>query len=632
CLSGINIGDSENTTFTYDYEHQLGTAYPRGSTANVTCTIDFPNCQRTFQAECGGRYGWYLKLFNMSHLEFCEPCTECFYPPPEPTPCTRFVEPYNESIPYSHGDVVQYELLGQPGLVVNATCDDGYWDFPGIPERYIENLVYSCATPEECSTFWTYPNGTNISVTLFTATGNEPDMTGTCNELFDLDSLRTAPCNESKHFVCMIDESQNFVEECPTPLNPKICNSTHFVFDEQPVGVGTSYPVGTVAELTCSRGTVQAECLGEPLGWFFHNDSLAACGICEPGDCLYPPPKTPCGIPAEEIHQAPFQDGESFRFNCPQGNEANVTCMNGTWVGGCEEDPHVFGIGDECFVVRPQMDTIENQAVFCNNLSQGYLAPASSDPVGINDSLTDILEPADHLFLGTQLTYNESAYTCSGNDCNSLWKDEHGESLTSLETVPGTDPNKCLILDTRNGTYRNQECVSPQLYICRIQPPDISFECGEVPSITDHVPTNQSNDFGARIDVDYSCPCDNGTGTVPAVCLGHPVGWLFPRGIHICDICTTTESTTMETTTDSTTLPSTSDSTTARAASTSTPSETATESSTSNPTTDSATISSTEATSTKEPTSTAAHQKREYSPTPAIKLSGITSMSECESD
>ncbi|CAG0904775.1 unnamed protein product [Cyprideis torosa] len=389
-------------------------------------------------------------------------------------------------------------------------------------------------------------------------------MTGRCNELFDLDSLRTAPCNESKHFVCMIDESQNFAEECPTPLNPKICNSTHFVFDEQPVAVGTSYPVGTVAELTCSRGTVQAECLGEPLGWFFHNDSLAACGICEPGDCLYPPPKTPCGIPADEIHQAPFQDGESFKFNCPQGNEANVTCMNGTWVGGCEEDPHVFGIGDECFVVRPQMDTIENQAVFCNNLSQGYLAPASSYPLGINDTLTDILGPAEHLFLGTQLTL--------------YWP-------------------------------------SPQ-------------KCGEVPSITDHVPTNQSNDFGARIDVDYSCPCDNGTGTVPAVCLGYPVGWLFPRGIHICDICTTTESTTMETTTDSTTLPSTTDS----AASTSTPSETATESSTPDPTTDSATISSTEATSTKEPTSTAAHQKREYSSTPAIKPSGITSMSECGSD
>ncbi|CAG0906793.1 unnamed protein product, partial [Cyprideis torosa] len=455
----------------------------------------------------------------------------------------------------------------------------------------------------------------------------------------------------------------------------------------------------------------------------------------------------------------------------------------------------VFGIGDECYVVRPQMDTIENQAVFCNNLSQGYLAPAGSYPVGINDTLTDFLEPADHLFLGTQLTSNPDVYTCEPQSCASLWIDENKHTLQ----VANSGANKaCLVLDQHGlasyqcqkeafalcrvfsgrenstqflpvgdaggnyafGTkmYLNCSCfnatpchvqltavcygypmnwfyystpsvpcstlfgfedhcyyvsktarnlenatmhckkefngyvspaISSDLFIesvqeksnemnltgsiilsthltfgvyrreCKIVPfctgtypyadtldqderqAQSQAKCGEVPSITEHVPRNQSNDFGARIDVDYSCPCDNGTGTVPAVCLGHPVGWLFPYGIHICEICTTTESTTMETTTDSTTLPSTSDkeaSTSARDisfttlrsitnnppststldSSTSAPSPTATKSPTPDSTTDSTTIPSTEATSTEESTSTASHPKREYFPTLAI--------------
>ncbi|CAG0896144.1 unnamed protein product, partial [Cyprideis torosa] len=542
CMSGINLQNSTNTTFTYAYENESGTVYPRGSTANVTCTIDVLNCQRTFQAECGGRYGWYFKLFNMSHLEFCEPCADCDYSPPDPTPCTRLVKPFVEGLPYSHGDAVQYEILGKPELVVSAICNDGYWEFPGIPQEFLEfdgkcyflspntttfidaakacrqlvdghlaypesrdqlyaiqnhssteleryymaphttNVVHSCATPEECSTSWTYPNGTNISLTLFTPTENEPDATARCIELFDLDGLRTAPCNESKHFVCMIDESQSFVEE--------------------------------------------------------------------PGDCLYPPPKTPCGIKAEEIHQAPYEEGENFKFTCPDGSEANATCMNGTWVGGCEEYPHVFAIGDECYLVRRQMDTIENQALFCNNLSQGYLAPANS----YNVSLADLLEPSDRLFLGTQLTSNQDAYTCEPQTCASLWTEENNGTW---QVTHNGAKKACLVLD-RNG-LASYQCQEKAFALCRVFSGSENSRCGELPYVTDHVTTNQLKDFGTRIDVDYSCPCDNGTGTVPAVCLGHPVGWLFPQGIHICETCTTTESTTMETSTDSTTLPSTTD-------------------------------------------------------------------------
>ncbi|CAG0896148.1 unnamed protein product [Cyprideis torosa] len=535
CASGIDI-QMENRSYTYEYDH-AGPKFPRGTIANVTCTIenDTPKCQRSFQAECGGLYGWFFQIGNMSHLEFCEPCREC-PSPPDPRSCTRFKDPNAQSLPYSHGDTVYYEVLGTSGsasvLIMNTTCIDGEWEFLAIPQ------------------------------------------------------------------------------ECQTPPNEKICNSTLFVNNTLAFLGDPPYEVGTTAELICSLGTVRAECLGEPHGWFFHNDSLENCGICEPGDCVFPPPNTPCGIPIGDIHPAPFKEGEGVNYTCPvPGKEAQVTCENGTWVGGCEQDPNIFAIGDECYVTLPQKDTIENQAVFCNNLSQGYLAPARSFPSEMIDILTNILGPADSLFLGTHLTsnpeaytcepqkceslwldeknrtlqvihkgankclvleqdglatyqcqgqafalcrvftgienakalfgfedhcysiskssdsledatmkcerefngyvspaissqefielveekyngmnmtgsiifsthltYNESAYTCpNGSACNLLWTNEHGDKLASVETVPGTDPNKCLILDMRNRTYKNQECVSPWRYICRVQPPDANF-------------------------------------------------------------------------------------------------------------------------------------------------------------
>ncbi|CAG0906813.1 unnamed protein product, partial [Cyprideis torosa] len=134
CVSEINI-QAENRSYTYDYDHP-GPEFPRGTIANVTCTVenDTPKCQRTFQAECGGLYGWFFLIGNMSQLEFCEPCRECSSPP-DSTPCTRFQDPNAQSLLYSHGDTVYYEVLGTSGsILINITCIDGEWEFLAIPE------------------------------------------------------------------------------------------------------------------------------------------------------------------------------------------------------------------------------------------------------------------------------------------------------------------------------------------------------------------------------------------------------------------------------------------------------------------------------------------------------------------
>ncbi|CAG0901477.1 unnamed protein product, partial [Cyprideis torosa] len=470
-----------------------------------------------------------------------------------------------------------------------------------------------------------------------------------------------------------------------------------------------------------------------------------------PGDCIYPPPNIPCGKPPENIHPAPFKNGESISYTCPvHSNDTQfMICDNGTWVGGCQGDPHIFAVRDECYVVLPGSDKIEGHAVSCNNLSEGYLAPAPQYPLEVANALPSAPPGTGNVLLGTHLTsnpesyschtnqnceslwtdeigaslnitfqganktclvlndnggfashqcnqpasaicrvltgnqnstcstpqdfpncmatfstqavgdrypfgtvmdlncscpaaskcyvrlsatcygypvdwfydstpstpcaplfefgdycysivessatlenatmhckneydgyvtqaissldfvqtvqekysamtlngsiifsthltYNESAYTCSNeSDCNSLWKDEDGAPLTNVTTLPGTDANKCLELDVLTGNYKNQECLSPHLYICKIQPLDTNFECGAIPEVADHTLAAGSQSggtyaHGITVEVDYSCACGvNGTGTVPAVCLGYPANWLFPQGIHICPICTT---------------------------------------------------------------------------------------------
>ncbi|CAG0901043.1 unnamed protein product, partial [Cyprideis torosa] len=454
CVSEINI-QADNRNYTYEYDNTTK-PFPRGTIANVTCTVenDTLKCPRTFQAECGGLYGWFFLIGNMSHLEFCEPCRNCSSPP-DPTPCTRFQDPEPESILYSHGDTVTYEILGTSGSIsINTTCIDGEWEFLAIPEEFMEfdgkcyflssdttdfvdavkacqefvggdlaypespdqlnaiknyssdqpahyymaphttNLAYSCGNPTECSAAWTYPNGTNISEALFMT--DEPDEAGGCIELFVLEGLRTASCNESKRYVCEINENLNVTME--------------------------------------------------------------------PGDCVIPPPNTPCGIPIGDIHAAPFKEGESVNYTCPvPGSETQVICVNGTWIGGCEEDPNVFAIGDECYVTLQQKDTIENQTVFCNSLSEGYLAPARSFPSEVIDNLTAILGPDDSFFLGTHLTANPEAYTCKPQNCPSLWLDEKSNTLPVIHM----GANKACLLLGKDGLATSQ-CQGKAFALCRV--------------------------------------------------------------------------------------------------------------------------------------------------------------------
>ncbi|CAG0897658.1 unnamed protein product [Cyprideis torosa] len=233
------------------------------------------------------------------------------------------------------------------------------------------------------------------------------------------------------------------------------------VFNTSLLLVDPPYPVGTTAELICSLGSVQAECLGEPHGWFFHNDSLANCGFCEPGDCVFPPPNTPCGIRMGDIHAAPFKEGEGVKYTCPvPGSETQIICKNGTWIGGCEEDPNVFAIDDECYVMLRQNDKIENQAVFCNSLSEGYLAPARSE---MTDNFTTILGPAGSFFLGTHLTSNPEAYTCEPQNCASLWLDGKNNTLPVIHK----GANKACLLLGKNGLATSQ-CQGQAFALCRV--------------------------------------------------------------------------------------------------------------------------------------------------------------------
>ncbi|CAG0898962.1 unnamed protein product [Cyprideis torosa] len=717
CYKEIDLVNDTTTSFTVVYD-QAGLPYPRGTTANVTCTIENPNCQRTFQAECTGRYGWsFIDFFNITHIEFCSPCSECYSEPPESTPCVRRVEPNNGN--FSHGQTVEYEYLGIPGLV-NATCNDGNWSLPAIPDRYME---YG----EKC-------------------------------------------------YMVSLD-TKNFVDA------EKACQLTAcFIL------------LNLVFEF---------------------NLNLKPCPRTEPGDCIYPPPNIPCGKPPKNIHPAPFKNEESISYTCPvhSSDTQFMICDNGTWVGGCQGDPHIFAVRDECYVVLPGPDKIEGHAVSCNNLSEGYLAPAPQYPLEVANALPSAPPGTGNFLLGTHLTsnpeaytcntsqsceslwtdeigaslnitiqgenkaclvlndnggfashqcnqpasaicrvltgnhnsimdlncscpaaakcyvqlsatcygypvdwfydstpsipcaplfefgdycysvvessatledatmhckneyggyvtpaissldfvqtvqekysamklngpiifsthltYNESAYTCSNeSDCNSLWKDEDGAPLTNVTTLPGTHANKCLEFDVLTGTYKNQECLSPRLYICKIQPLDTNFECGVIPEVADHTLAAGSQsagpyEHGITVDVEYSCACGvNGTGTVPAVCLGYPANWLFPQGIHICPICTTTESTTQETTTESTTLETTTESTTLETTTESTTLETTTESTTLETTTESTTLEKTtdsptppSFTTTPQEASTLADGTPTDSPTPTITGSTTT--------
>ncbi|CAG0909039.1 unnamed protein product, partial [Cyprideis torosa] len=207
----------------------------------------------------------------------------------------------------------------------------------------------------------------------------------------------------------------------------------------------------------------------------------------------------------------------------------------------------LFEFGDYCYSIVKSSATLEDATVHCKNEYGGYVTPAISslDFVQTVQEKYSAMNLNGSIIFSTHLTYNESAYTCSNeSDCNSLWKDEDGAPLTNVTTLPGTDANKCLEWDVLTGTYKNQECLSPRLYICKIQPLDTNFECGAIPEVADHTLAagNQSAgpyEHGITVEVEYSCACGvNGTGTVPAVCLGYPANWLFPQGIRICPICT----------------------------------------------------------------------------------------------
>ncbi|CAG0891847.1 unnamed protein product [Cyprideis torosa] len=516
--------------------------YPPGTIATITCSV-LPLCDREFQAECiGGRFQWYFKDY---HPFLCTPCENCTVPPPEPPACARRIGDNHGLQYHHHSSTASYECYGSLQYVAEATCNAGVWDFPGCPELngtleferkcyfvtleeqhswidaekncqakfngdlafpeskeqlkaiydtvsptfptflhmapHVTDVEYDCQSSTECISYWTYSNSSTIPLTLYNSAEDEPKQ-NRCNRLqltsAKQQTMATGSCDAQLGYVCEINTRADFASECSSPPNELVCNSSQFIFDHS----GFPYPNGTTATLVCSSGEVKAECLGQPLNWFFLDNSLEACGICEQGDCVTPPPHLPCGFPSQALHPVPFKDGERVNYTCPvnAATNAEMVCTNGTWAGKCADDENV------------EYDC--QSSTEC--ISYWMYLNSSTIPLTLYNSAED--EPKQ-------------------NRCNRL-------QLTSAEEQ----------------TMATGSCDVQLGYVCEINArDDFASECSSPPN---ELVCNSSQFIFDHSDFPYP----NGTtatlvcssGEVKAECLGQPLNWFFlDNSLEACGIC-----------------------------------------------------------------------------------------------
>ncbi|CAG0897627.1 unnamed protein product, partial [Cyprideis torosa] len=548
----------------YDYRfhigpnvHSAGPPYPTGTTATIDCS------NGTLEAECLGEpYGWF---FSEKPYEICSRL------------CVTGIVAHGEGCYYvSEKNDTKYWVDSEKACQQNFNGHLAYPDSNDLllainefltPTEdtqlsiasHTTNIVYKCENRAQCAEFWKYPNESTVPLEMYTS--DKPDPFSKCQTLFlhqnASPKLRSEGCLDVKRrYICQIDAQNADLARCSSPPNQLVCNSSLFSYNND--DGDPPYPVGTVAELSCSSGElVVAECLGEPLGWFFHNDSLEACGICGcksamPVGCTATFSKDPDG-------EGSYSYGTQMFMNCscPESEGCYVsviaTCFGYPLDWFYEEFPvpackNRFAYDGSCYTIPDKELGLEGASDYCKDAYNGYVALAVSSDAFIQkvESLSSAkgLNKTIPIGFATQLSQKVSAYLCGSTvQCNAGWLDKYEKRFSKIEIAPGNDPKKCLVLDREKRLYTNLDCSSPRYFLCRTEPDDRKFECGHVANISNHVLVTAGSQqpsaypYQTTLQFNYTCACSNETGIKPAVCLGHPVEWLFPEGIHVCPKC-----------------------------------------------------------------------------------------------
>ncbi|CAG0896570.1 unnamed protein product, partial [Cyprideis torosa] len=118
------------------------------------------------------------------------------------------------------------------------------------------------------------------------------------------------------------------LSECSTPIAPHVCGATYAYSAS-----GPPYPKGTTVTITCTGGTLTAECLGEPYGWYPKGYLYNVCQGCTTAPCPAPPPEMPCAQVNVALKSS-YDHGEQVEYITFVTEQTffGATCVDATWM------------------------------------------------------------------------------------------------------------------------------------------------------------------------------------------------------------------------------------------------------------------------------------------------------------
>ncbi|CAG0899571.1 unnamed protein product [Cyprideis torosa] len=111
-------------------------------------------------------------------------------------------------------------------------------------------------------------------------------------------TLEDRDCDESlstKYVICEVDSIPTYAAGCLSGIAPYVCDATYAYSAS-----GPPYQKGTTVTITCTGGTLTAECLGEPYGWYIFGslNLYTACQGCKLRPGAFPEKTRAAGVEA----------------------------------------------------------------------------------------------------------------------------------------------------------------------------------------------------------------------------------------------------------------------------------------------------------------------------------------------
>ncbi|CAG0905449.1 unnamed protein product, partial [Cyprideis torosa] len=326
----------------------------------------------------------------------------------------------------------------------------------------------NCWDLEEIQTidYWErgHPNGAGSQMCIRAYLGGSVD-----------DALNDKDCNGNFYdTICEVDSIPKYATECLTPIAPHVCDATY-----EYSASGPPYPKGTTVTITCTGGTLTAECLGEPYGWYILGTwrLYSVCQGCSP------PPEMPCARVNAALKSS-YDHGEQVEYITfvTEQTFSGATCEDATWIVNYTIPspgvglPQLVQSEGKCFYVVVNVNTTWHGAEeYCQDTVNGSLAMPESQHLLTQASLIADGAGAKHLWVGPNILGAD--YVCSDNSadntCRNFWNYVDGTRIPGdlfKDDQPKKDQNRlCLFIEANNQRLKNEDCYKDNKYpLCEV--------------------------------------------------------------------------------------------------------------------------------------------------------------------